>query len=187
MTSPASQDIPGYAVGTWDIDPMHSEVSFTVRHLMVSKVRGRFGRFQGTVETRENVADSEVAVTVDAASVDTGEPQRDEHVRSADFFDVENHPEWSFRSTGLRAGGDAYQLDGDLTIKGTTRPVTFALEVNGFGPDGMGGHRAGFSASTTVDRNDFGVDIRMPLDGGGVVLSDKVQVNLEIAAALRQP
>lgn len=95
MTSRVNQTMPGYAIGTWDIDPVHSEVAFTVRHLMVSKVRGRFTRFQGTLETRENVAASEVAVTIDATSIETGHPQRDDHVRSADFFDVEHHPTWS--------------------------------------------------------------------------------------------
>lgn len=187
MTSLVNQPIPGYAIGTWDIDPMHSEVSFTVRHLMISKVRGRFTRFQGTIETRESVADSEVAVTIDATSIDTGQPQRDDHVRSADFFDVEHHPTWSFRSTGLRTDGEDHVLDGTLTIKGTTCPVSLLLELNGFGADGIGGYRAGFSASTTIDRNDYGVDIKMPLDGGGVVVSEQVQVTLEIAAALRQP
>ena len=186
MTSAATTSIPGFVAGTWDIDASHSDVSFTVRHMMVSKVRGRFGAFSGEIVTSENLFGSSVTATIDASSIDTNNEQRDGHIRSADFFDVENHPQWTFRSTALRADGDDFALDGELTIKGVTRPVTLALEINGFGPDAWGGTRAGFSASTTIDRNDFGVDIKMPMDGGGVVVGDKVQVALEIAAVLRQ-
>ena len=186
MTAPTSTQLPGYVVGTWDIDPVHSDVSFTVRHMMVSKVRGRLGAFSGEIVTAPEFTDSSVTATVDATSVDTGNAQRDGHIRTADFFEVETHPTWSFRSTAIRADGDDYALDGELTIKGVTRPVTFALEVNGFGPDAYGGTRAGFSATTTINRSDFGVDIAMPLDGGGVVVSEKVQVALEIEAVLRQ-
>ena len=186
MTAPTSTQLPGYVVGTWDIDPVHSDVSFTLRHMMVSKVRGRLGAFSGEIATAPEFTDSTVTATVDATSVDTGNSQRDGHIRTADFFEVETHPTWSFRSSALRADGGDYALDGELTIKGVTRPVTFALEVNGFGPDAYGGTRAGFSATTTINRSDFGVDIAMPLDGGGVVVSEKVQVALEIEAVLRQ-
>jgi polyisoprenoid-binding protein YceI len=186
MTSATTTSIPGYVAGTWDIDASHSDVSFSVRHMMVSKVRGRFGKFSGEIVTGENLTDSSVTATLDATSIDTNNEQRDGHIRSADFFDVENHPEWTFRSTALRVDDGDLALDGELTIKGVTRPVTLALEVNGFGPDAWGGVRAGFSASTTIDRNDFGVDIKMPLDGGGVVVSDKVQIQLEIEGVLRQ-
>ena len=186
MTAPTSTQLPGYVVGTWDIDPVHSDVSFTVRHMMVSKVRGRLGAFSGEIVTAPQFTDSTVVATVDASSVDTGNEQRDGHIRTADFFEVENYPTWSFRSTAIRADGDDHALDGELTIKGVTRPVTFALEVNGFGPDAYGGTRAGFSATTTINRSDFGVDIAMPLDGGGVVVSEKVQVALEIQGVLRQ-
>jgi len=186
MTAPTSTQIPGYVIGTWDIDPVHSDVSFTVRHMMVSKVRGRLGTFSGEIVTAPQFAASTVTAVVDASSIDTGNAQRDGHVRSADFFEVENHPTWTFRSTGIRIDGDDFILDGDLTIKGVNRPVSFSLEVNGFGPDAYGGTRAGFSAATTISRSDFGVDIAMPLDGGGVVVSEKVQVALEIEAVLRQ-
>ncbi len=186
MTSATTTSIPGYVAGIWDIDASHSDVSFSVRHMMVSKVRGRFGKFSGEIVTGENLTDSSVTATLDATSIDTNNEQRDGHIRSADFFDVENHPEWTFRSTALRVDDGDLALDGELTIKGVTRPVTLALEVNGFGPDAWGGVRAGFSASTTIDRNDFGVDIKMPLDGGGVVVSDKVQIQLEIEGVLRQ-
>jgi polyisoprenoid-binding protein YceI len=185
MTSTATT-IPGYLAGTWDIDASHSDVSFSVRHMMVSKVRGRFGAFSGEIVTGETLADSTVTATIDATSIDTNNEQRDGHIRSADFFDVEAHPQWTFRSTGVRTDGGDIVVDGELTLKGVTRPVSLELEVNGFGKDAWGGTRAGFSASTTIDRNDFGVDIKMPLDGGGVVVSDKVQINLEIEGVLRQ-
>ena len=185
MSAPSAVQIPGYVAGTWDIDPVHSEVSFTVRHMMVSKVRGRLASFSGVIVTGPQLTDSSVTATVDATSVDTGNAQRDGHLRSADFFTVEAHPTWKFRSTGLRSDGDGYALDGELTLKGVTRPVSFALELNGFGPDAFGGTRAGFSATTAINRSDFGVDIAMPLDGGGVVVSEKVQITLEIEGVLR--
>jgi polyisoprenoid-binding protein YceI len=186
MTATTSTRLAGYVVGTWDIDPVHSDVSFTVRHMMVSKVRGRLAAFSGEIVTAPRFTDSTVTATVDATSIDTGNAQRDGHLRSADFFAIESYPTWEFRSTAIRPDGDDHALDGELTIKGVTRPVSFALEVNGFGPDAYGGTRAGFSATTTINRSDFGVDIAMPLDGGGVVVSDKVQITLEIEAVLRQ-
>jgi polyisoprenoid-binding protein YceI len=177
--------IPSYTAGTWDIDPVHSDVSFSVRHMMVSKVRGRFGSFSGQIATGEDITGSSVTATIDATSIDTNNEQRDNHIRSADFFDVANHPTWTFVSSALRSDDDELFLDGELTIKGATRPVTMKLEVEGFGPDAFGGTRAGFSASTTINRNDFGVDISMPLDGGGMVVGDKITINLEIEAVLR--
>src|ERR1700754_3217838 len=186
MTAPTRTQLPGYVAGTWDIDPVHSDVSFTVRHMMVSKVRGRFGTFAGEIVTGADLSGSSVAATIEANSIDTGNDQRDEHIRSADFFDVTNHPQWTFRSTGVRVDGSEVVVDGELTIKGVTRQVPLALEINGFGPDAYGGIRAGFSATTTIDRNDFGVDIKMPMDGGGMVVSDKVQISLEIEAVRRQ-
>ncbi|GAA2538197.1 YceI family protein [Pseudonocardia hydrocarbonoxydans] len=185
MTTAAQTQIPGYIAGTWDIDPVHSEVSFTVRHMMVSKVRGRFTGFSGTITTADDVTASGVQVEIDATSIDTANAQRDGHVRSADFFDVENHPTWSFTSTAVRQDGDDLAVDGELTVKGVTRPVTLAVEVGGFGPDAYGGTRAGFTATTSINRSDFGVDIAMPLDGGGVVVSEKVQITLEIQGVLR--
>jgi polyisoprenoid-binding protein YceI len=185
MTTAQQTTIPGYLAGTWDIDPVHSDVSFTVRHMMVSKVRGRFSAFSGTIVTGEEITGSTVTASIDATSIDTNNEQRDGHVRSADFFDVENHPTWTFTSTGVRNDGGDLVLDGDLTIKGVTRPVSLELEVGGFGPDAYGGTRVGFSASGTINRNDYGVDIAMPLDGGGVVVSDKVQIALEIEGVLR--
>ena len=177
--------VPTYTVGTWDIDPVHSDVSFSVRHMMVSKVRGRFGSFSGEITTAEDVTKSSVTATIDATSIDTNNEQRDNHIRSADFFDVANHPTWAFTSTGVREDDGDLIVDGELTIKGVTRPVVLSLQLEGFGPDAYGGTRAGFSAATTINRNDFGVDIAIPLDGGGVVVSDKVTINIEIEAVLR--
>lgn len=177
--------IPGYLAGTWDIDPVHSDVAFVVRHMMVSKVRGRFEKVAGELVTGENIEDSTVTATIDASSLSTGNEQRDGHIRSADFFEVEKYPEWTFRSTGLAAKGDDFVLTGDLTLKGVTKPVQLDLELNGFGPDAWGGTRAGFTATTTIKRSEFGVDIELPMDGGGVVVSEKVGIELEIQAVLR--
>ena len=187
--SSTTVEIPGYVAGTWAIDPVHSEVSFVVRHMMVSKVRGRFDTFEGTIITAENPLESSVTASVDLSSVNTGQEQRDAHIRSADFFEVEKHPMMTFASTGVRAEGDHFLLDGDLSIKGVTQPVTFKLEVNGFGPDAFGGTRAGFSAATEINRKDFGVNFDGPIPGvpGGVAVSDKVTVTLEAEGVLQQP
>ncbi len=185
--STAAVEIPGYLAGTWAIDPVHSEVSFVVRHMMVSKVRGRFDKFEGTIVTAENPLESSVTATVDVSSINTGQEQRDAHIRSADFFEAETHPNMTFTSTGVRAAGDDFLLDGDLTIRGVTKPVTFKLEVSGFGPDAYGGTRAGFSAATEINRHDFGVSFNGPIPGvpGGVAVSDKVTINLEAEGVLQ--
>ncbi|HEV7212072.1 MAG TPA: YceI family protein [Blastococcus sp.] len=185
MTQSTVTQIPGYVVGTWDIDAAHSTVGFSVRHMMVSKVRGYFRDFSGEVVTAEDPAQSTVTATIDLGSIDTRQEQRDAHIRSADFFDVENHPQMTFRSTAVRTDGADWVVDGELSLKGNTKPVSLTLELNGFGPDAYGGTRAGFSARTEISRSAFGVDIQMPMDGGGVVVADKVAVELEIEAVLR--
>src|SRR5919112_5272316 len=177
--------IPGYVVGTWDIDASHSTVGFSVRHMMVSKVRGYFTKFAGEIVTAEDPAQSTVTATIDMDSIDTRQEQRDAHIRSADFFDVGNHTVMTFRSTGVRTDGAAWHVDGELTLKGITKPVTLELELNGFGPDAYGGTRAGFTAKTVISRSEFGGDIAMPMDVGGVVVGDKINVELEIEAVLR--
>ncbi|WP_433463172.1 YceI family protein [Spirillospora sp. CA-128828] len=185
-------EIPGYVAGTWTIDPAHSGVGFTIRHLMVSKVRGRFGTFEGTIVTGADVLDSSVTATIDLTSIDTGNAQRDEHVRSADFLDVAKHPSMTYRSTGLRADGDDYVLDGELTLRGITRSVPLKLEVGGFGPDPFRqddpfkGARAGFTATGEISRLEFGVGDTTKVPGGnGLGLSEKVQIVLEIEAVLQ--
>jgi len=182
----AAVEIPGYVTGTWTIDPVHSEVSFVVRHMMVSKVRGRFDKFEGAIETAPDPLQSTVTATVDLSSVNTGNETRDNHIRSEDFFHIEKHPTMTFRSTGIRAEGENFLLDGDLTLRGVSRPVTFFLEVNGFGPDPYGGTRSGFSATTEINRNDWNVSYNGPIPGAssGMVLSDRVTINLEIEAVL---
>jgi polyisoprenoid-binding protein YceI len=185
MTASTAVQIPGYVAGTWDIDAAHSTVGFSVRHMMVSKVRGYFREFSGVLVTAEDPAASSVEATIDMDSIDTRQEQRDAHIRSADFFDVGNHTVMTFRSTEVRTDGADWTVVGDLTIKGITKPVELALELNGFGPDAYGGFRAGFSAKTEISRKAFGVDIDMPMDGGGVVVSDKINVELEIEAVLR--
>ena len=185
MTSSTTTQIPGYVVGTWDIDAAHSTVGFSVRHMMVSKVRGYFREFSGVLVTAEDPTASTVEATIDMDSIDTRQEQRDAHIRSADFFDVGNYTEMTFRSTAVRTDGADWTVEGDLTIKGITKSVELELELNGFGPDAYGGYRAGFSARTEINRNDFGVDIKMPMDGGGVVVGDKISVELEIEAVLR--
>ncbi|MHB1488230.1 MAG: YceI family protein [Acidimicrobiales bacterium] len=177
--------LPNYVAGTWDIDPVHSDVSFMVRHMMVSKVRGRFTTFSGEITTGENPLESSVTAEIDLASIDTGNEDRDNHVRSADFFEADAHPKMTYRSTAIRQSGDKYILDGELTIKGVTRNVSLDLEVNGLGPDAYGGTRVGFSATGELNRKDFGVNFNATMETGGVVVGDKVQLLLEIEAVLR--
>jgi polyisoprenoid-binding protein YceI len=176
--------IAGYVAGTWTIDPVHSEVGFSVRHMMVSKVRGRFTKFSGKLVTGENPTASEVTAEIDMASIDTGNEQRDAHIRSADFFEVETWPTMTYRSTGVREQDGEYILDGELTLKGVTRSVPLRLELNGFGPDAYGGTRAGFTATGEINRRDFNVNFNAALETGGAVVADKVALHLEIEAVL---
>ena len=178
--------IPGYVSGTWDIDPVHTDVSFTVRHMMVSKVRGHFERVEGTVTTGADPLQSGVEVSVELGSINTSNADRDNHIRSDDFFGVERYPTMTYRSTGVRADGDGFVVDGDLTLHGVTRPVSLELEVNGFGPDPFGGTRAGFSAKGEISRKDFDISFDAPMEGGGVVVGDKVQLAIEAELVLRK-
>lgn len=177
-------EIPGYVAGNWAIDPVHSEIGFTVRHMMLTTVRGKFTKCEGTITTAADLSDSSATVVIDSSSITTGNEQRDEHLRAADFLDVHNHPQMSFRSTGLTVEGGAYILGGDLTIRGITRPVTLGVDIQGFGPDNYGGTRFGVTAEGEISRKDFGVSWNDRIDGGGVVISDKVRLVLEIQAVL---
>lgn len=177
--------LPGYVVGTWDIDPTHSEVGFSVRHMMVSKVRGRFGDFTGQIVTGETPEQSSVTASIDTTSITTGNADRDAHVRSGDFFGVDEHPSITFASSSVAAKGDDWILTGELTIKNTTKTVELKLESNGFGPDAYGGTRAGFTATTEINRQDYGVNWSAAMETGGVVVSDKVSIQLEIEAVLK--
>jgi len=164
---------------------VHSEVGFSVRHMMVSKVRGEFTKFSGELVTTDDLLSSSVTAEIDLSSIDTGAAQRDAHLRSPDFFDTDSHPLMTYRSTGLRINGDGYVLQGELTLKGVTRSVPLALEVNGFGPDAYGGTRAGFTATGEINRQDFGVNWNAAMETGGVVVADKVAIHLEIEAVLQ--
>jgi polyisoprenoid-binding protein YceI len=180
-------EIPGYVAGKWAIDAVHSHVGFTVKHMMVSKVRGQFNIFSGEFITAADPLQSSVTATIDLRSVDTNNEQRDNHIRSADFFEVETHPEMTYRSTGIRRDPDGagFIIDGDLTIRGVTRQVPLNLELEGFGPDPFGGTRAGFSATGEINRSDFGVSYNGPVPGGGTIVSEKVQISLDIEAVLQ--
>ena len=178
-------EIPGYVAGKWVIDSVHSHVGFTVKHMMVSKVRGNFKIFSGEFVTAENPLQSSVTATIDLRSIDTGNEQRDDHIRSADFFEVETHPEMTFKSTGIRRDGANFILDGDLTLRGVTRQVPLQLEIEGFGLDPYNNTRAGFSASGEINRSDFGVSYNGPVPGGGTVVGEKVQIVLEVEAILQ--
>jgi polyisoprenoid-binding protein YceI len=179
--------LPGLVAGSWTIDADHSDVSFSVRHLMVSKVRGQFTRFEGAIRIADAPAESSVEATIDMSSIDTRNDDRDSDLRSANFFDVERYPTMTYRSTGVRPVGDGYAVSGELSLHGVTRPVELTLEFNGVSLDTSGGTRAGFSATTEINRRDFGIDISLPLDGGGVVVGDKVKVFIEVEAVLQAP
>ncbi|MGI9009484.1 MAG: YceI family protein [Streptosporangiaceae bacterium] len=185
MTVTQPGTIPGYVTGTWTIDPVHSEVGFSVRHMMVSKVRGKFATFSGQLVTAGDLLSSSVTAEIELSSIETGAEQRDAHLRSPDFFDTEKHPLMTYRSTGIRADGGDYIVDGELSLKGVTKDVPLKLELNGFGPDAYGGTRAGFTATAEINRQDFGVNWNAAMETGGVVVSDKVTIHLEIEAVLQ--
>lgn len=174
---------PTLTAGTWAVDPSHSSVSFSVRHLMVSKVRGRFGAFTGTIVVGDDQLASSLHASVEMTSVNTDDEGRDAHLRGADFFDVERFPTMSFVSNALTAKGDSYDLSGDLTIKGVSRPVTFALEFEGVSTDPWGNTKAGFSAETEINRKDWGLEWNVALETGGLLVGEKVKIQLDIEAA----
>jgi polyisoprenoid-binding protein YceI len=188
-TNPAVRTVDGAelpAAGSYGLDVSHSQVGFAVRHLMVSKVRGRFSDFAGTIEIAGNPFESSVAVTIQTASVDTRDEQRDGHLRSGDFFDVEAWPTITYQSRSVReAGKGQYVLEGDLTIKGVTQPVPLELTFEGGAIDPWGGVRIGFSAKAELDREAFGLTWNQALETGGVVVGKKVTIEIE-AEAVKQ-
>jgi polyisoprenoid-binding protein YceI len=185
MTSGVTLEIPGYLTGTWDFDPPHTYIGFVVRHLVVTKVRGRFEHVEGHIVTAENPLESTVEVSVDLNSVNTGHEARDNHLRSADFFEVEQYPRMTFRSTGIRQADDGFVLDGDLTIKDVTRPVSLAFELNGFSADPWGGTRLGLEAKGEINRKDFNVNFE-GVQNGLAVVADKIELVIDVEATLRQ-
>jgi polyisoprenoid-binding protein YceI len=171
------------AAGSWSVDQAHSTVEFVARHLMVTKVRGRFSDYDASITIAERPEDSRVDVTIRPASITTGDPGRDGHLVGADFLDVEQYPTITFASTNVRpAGATTWNVDGDLTVHGVTKPVTLAVEFGGVATDPWDNTKAGFSASTEFDRETFGLTWNQPLAGGGVLVGKKVRVELEIQA-----
>jgi polyisoprenoid-binding protein YceI len=175
-------DLSQLTPGVWNVDTSHSQVGFVARHLMIAKVRGQFRSFSGSITVAENPLESTVQADVDLSSVDTGDAGRDEHLRSADFFQVDQHPRMTFVSTGVKEAGDDYLLFGDLAIGGTSRQVEFSLEFDGVTGDPWGGTRAGFTAETEINRKDWGIEWNAALETGGVVVGDKVKIQLDIEA-----
>ncbi|MBN8423643.1 YceI family protein [Microbacterium esteraromaticum] len=178
-------DIPGYRPGTWTLDPAHSEVTFSVRHMMISKVRGSFGIKSATFVAPENPLEATVEANVDVASIDTSDENRDAHLRSADFFDADNHPTMEFRSTAARVENGDFLVDGDLTIRGITKPVTFEFDFGGFAQDPYGNYKAGASAKTVINREDFGLTWNAALETGGVLVGKEITIGLDLQGALQ--
>lgn len=170
------------AAGTYDIDPTHSSAHFQVRHLGLSKVKGGFERFSGTVVIAEDPTESEVDVELHADSFTTGNKDRDDHVKSADFLDVENHPTLTFRSTGVRQDGDDWKLDGELGVKGISRPVTLDVEFEGSGKDPWGNDRVAFTAEGEIDRSDWDINWNQTLETGGLLVGKKVKLSIDVQA-----
>jgi polyisoprenoid-binding protein YceI len=184
---------PGLAAGSWQIDPAHSEVTFAVRHMMTT-VRGDFTEFGGRIHVADDVLASTAHVEITMASIDTRNAERDEHVRSSQILDVAGHPQLTFTATGVapartgrRARHPRYTVEGDLTIRGVTRPVALLTEFHGAGVDQWGGVRAGFTASTRILRSDFGIAFNIPLQGDRLVLGDEIEVGVAVQAVLVTP
>ncbi|WP_375423926.1 YceI family protein [uncultured Friedmanniella sp.] len=173
----------GLVAGTWTIDPAHSTVGFTVRHLM-SKVRGTFTDFTGEITTTDDPTASVVKVAITSASINTNNAQRDGHLQSTDFFDAEAGQQLVFESTGVRESGDGHIIDGTLTINGQSHPVELATEFLGVATDAYGLTRLGAEATTSISRKQFGVDFNVPLEGGKLLIGDKIDISLEIEAIL---
>jgi polyisoprenoid-binding protein YceI len=177
---------PQYIAGTWNLDPAHAEVTFSVKHLAISKVRGSFDKFDVTVVTGEHPGDITVEATIDVASVNTNQKDRDNHLRTSDFFLVEEYPTMTFKSTSIETDGDEFTMVGDLTLRGVTKPVTLKGELGGIITDGYGQTKAGATASTKINRKDFGVAWNMALEGGGLTLGDEVSINVELQVVLQK-
>jgi polyisoprenoid-binding protein YceI len=181
------QGIVRVPTGTWTVDPSHSSVEFRIKHMMISTVRGHFGEFEGTIEAAPEYRDSRVHGTIQAASIDTNETRRDEHLRSADFFDVENHPTIEFESTRIEhAGRGDYRVTGDLTMHGETHPVTLDVTVHGVTRDAQVQNRVGLEARGTLNRSEFGLRWQQALETGGVLVGDEVRISADIAAVCDQ-
>lgn len=175
-------DLSQLTPGTWNVDPSHSGLNFSVKHLMVSKVRGKFRDFTGIITVATDPLESSVVASAAVTSIDTGDANRDGHLQTGDFFDAASHPSIDFRSTKLESTGDGYRLFADLTIKGTTRNVAFDLEFDGVNVDPWGNTKAGFTATTEINRRDWGLEYNAVLETGGVLIGEKVKLELDIQA-----
>jgi polyisoprenoid-binding protein YceI len=171
----------GLTPGVWNLDMSHSEIGFTVRHAGISKVRGRFTDASAEARVGQSLADASLHATVKTASFESGDANRDGHVKGPDFFDVEEFPEMTFRATSVEGDGEDYTLTGDLTIRGVTKPVELEVEFTGVAVDPFGATRAGFSAETDISRKEFGLTWNAALEAGGLLVSDKVKINVEAA------
>lgn len=171
------------AAGTWALDPAHTSVEFQAKHLMVAKVKGHFAGAQGALEIADNPSESTAEITIDAATINTGVADRDAHLKSADFLEVDKFPEITFRSTGLEHdGGSDWKLNGELTIHGVTRPATLETEYSGVGVDPWGGTRAFFSAETKIDREQWGLTWNQALEAGGWLVGKEIKIAIEVEA-----
>ena len=187
MTATTTTSLPaGLTPGTWLIETSHSSAAFTVRHAGISKARGTFAIAEGVLTIGEDLASTAVTATLDAASVDTKDAGRDGHLKSADFFDVETYPTWTFTSTSISPRGDDHVIAGDLTIHGVTRPVELVTEFNGAATDPFGAARIGFSAKTEISRKDFGLTWNQALETGGLVVGDRIDIEIEVEAVQQQ-
>lgn len=175
-TSAATVIVPA---GTWSLDPTHTHVGFTVRHMMVAKVRGSFTDYSAEISVGENPLESSLTAVVQMASIDSGNADRDGHLRTNDFFAIDEFPTMTLRSTSFEAKGDDFVMHADLTIKGVTKSVAFELEFSGTGQDPWGNTKAGFSASATINRKDFGIEWNAPLETGGVLVGEQVKIEID--------
>jgi polyisoprenoid-binding protein YceI len=181
----AAESIPGYKAGTWIVDPSHSEVSFSVRHLMISKLRGTFDSFSATIITGDNPVDTKVTASAQVASVNTNDENRDKHLRENDFFDAANHPTLEFASTAVADSGSDFKVTGDLTLRGVTKSVDFHLEFGGFATDPYGNYKMAATVTGVINREDFGLMWNTALETGGVLVGEQVTITIELQAALQ--
>lgn len=182
-TAHSTRDYQGHpipAAGEYQFDVSHSHVGFAVKHLMVAKTRGSFGTFSGSLTIGEDPSDSAIDVEIEAASINSRDEQRDGHLRSADFLDVEQFPTLRYRSTGVRQDGSDWAVDGELTVKGVTRPVPLSVTFDGAASDPWGNTRAVFSATAKINREDFGLTWNQALETGGVLVGKDVQITIEV-------
>lgn len=176
---------PSYVVGTWAIDPTHSTLTFSVKHLAISKVRGSFEKFDVTVVTAEDPTATTVEAVIDIASVNTNQKDRDAHLRTSDFFQVDEFPTATFTSSSIAITGDDFTITGDLTLRGVTKPITLTGEFGGIATDGYGQTKAGLTASTKINRHDFGVSWNAALEAGGLTLGDDISLTIELQLVLQ--